>query len=226
MSPQVMLYEAYLLPWHKSKVFVNAARLSRGPWTILAIPDHDGLVCLQRFHALWPRDGLPVEVLAAILNGPVANGYVDSHEGKRDVRIETLRSIPVPHLSARDQSNIAGLVHQYQEARLERLSLAAETTAGKDWYREHLLEIDSAVLTAYRLPPRLERELLTSFSGHNRPGPEPFSSYYPEGFQPALPLRLLLPRALEEASADRTLSRLPLLTDPLISDVVATLDEV
>src|SRR5436309_739595 len=51
------------------KIIANAARLSRGPWTIAGAIDNQGLVCSQRFHGIWPKTSLPLEVIAAVLNG-------------------------------------------------------------------------------------------------------------------------------------------------------------
>src|SRR5437870_13671395 len=48
-----MRRQAYLLPWEKPKVIVNAARISRGAWKMIAAVDTQGIFCTQRFHGLW-----------------------------------------------------------------------------------------------------------------------------------------------------------------------------
>ena len=42
-----------------------------------------------------------------------------------------------------------------------------------------LKEIDALVLDGYRMPPRLERQLLDFFRGHSRPTSHDFSEYIP-----------------------------------------------
>jgi len=89
MDPEVM-YErskAYLFPWDRPKVIVNRARLSRGPWVVTGAPDYDELVVYHPFHAMWPTGELPLEVLAAIVNGPVANAFMSMHRTSRDNRV-------------------------------------------------------------------------------------------------------------------------------------------
>ena len=90
--------------------------------------------------------------------------------------------------------------------------------------RQALLRIDAELLTAYDLPPRLERELLDYFAGHRCPGPVKFDRYYPDDFRPALPLRMVISGELERASAEQTLRRLPVLRDPVISEAFAELE--
>ena len=91
MDPNLMLYEAYKLPWDKPKVIANAARKSRDRWLINGIVDEQGLVCYQRFHGIWPKGDLPIEVIAALLNGPVANAFLSTHRTSRDNKIEVIK---------------------------------------------------------------------------------------------------------------------------------------
>ena len=75
-SSELMRTNSYKRPWHEPKVIVNARRRSRGAWKISASADETGLMCYQNFHALWSCSTLSLEVLAAVLNGPVANAFV------------------------------------------------------------------------------------------------------------------------------------------------------
>ena len=112
--------------------------------------------------------------MSAVLNSPVANAFVAVREGKTDVTIETLRSIPVPRFTGSQATRVRELISHYQ---------AATTLHGGTWdaLSEQLLkEIDAAVLDAYRLPPRVERELLEFFRGHKRPTRHPFGEYIPK----------------------------------------------
>ena len=71
-----------------------------------------------------------------------------------------------------------------------------------------LLEMDAAVLHAYDLPPRLERQLLDLFAGVPRKGVGcTFTGYYPPGFSSCLPLHLLLSERFQRAAADVTSDR-------------------
>jgi len=58
MKPEYRRRNAFELPWEQPKAVMNAARISRGPWTIAAFADDTGLVCSQSFHAVWPTDHL------------------------------------------------------------------------------------------------------------------------------------------------------------------------
>jgi len=51
-NPRTMRWKAYQHPWDRTKVIANAARISRGPWRIIAAVDTSGLVCYQRFHGI------------------------------------------------------------------------------------------------------------------------------------------------------------------------------
>jgi hypothetical protein len=222
--PEVMRRQAYLLAWAKPKVLANAARKSRGWWVLAAVPDHTGLVASQRFHGIWPMSDWPIEVIAAILNGPVANAFLAERITNRDNRIQTLNQVPVPNLGIAQREEIAALVGQYRHLRGEWLANPSETPRFIERSREALLRIDAAVLTAYDLHPRTERLLLDCFTGEERPGPAQFTGYYEPGFQSALPLRMIVSGELREARADRVMARMPVFYDPVITEALADLD--
>lgn len=226
MDPDVM-YErsrAYLFPWDQPKVIVNRARLSRGAWVVTGAPDGDGLVASQQFLAIWPTADVPVGVLAAIVNGPVANAFMSTNRTSRDNRIQTLDRMPIPRFRPESISAVRTAVDDYRSARLEWLAKPTADASLEFRCRQALLRIDAELLAAYDLPPKLERELLDYFAGHRRPGPVTFDRYYPEDFRPALPLRMFVSGERERASANLTLQRLPVLRDPVISKAVAELE--
>jgi hypothetical protein len=165
-----MLYKAYLLPWQESKVIANAARISRGPWRIIAATDATGLYCSQRFHGIWPKVHFPLEVIAGILNGPVANAILSASARRRDNLVSDLDNLPVPRLSERQMEGIAKLVMEYRAARIAWLD-------GRDVSRSEercfmlAAVLDSTLLSAYELPNWIEQELIRYFHGTERPGP-------------------------------------------------------
>ncbi len=222
VSPEVMRTSAYKFPWDKPKLIVNARRRSRGTWKITASLDYSGLVCYQNFHGVWPKGPLTLEVVAAILNSPVANAFVATREGQRDVRGQILKDVPVPELDEAQQQAISSLVRQYTEARARWLSgeIAAEEARGE--CTRLLMLIDAEVLKAYDLSPRVERMLLDYFSGHARPGPVEFTAYFPPTFKPYIPWHLYISADFQEAKAKDTLKRLPVIPeDPLITEALS-----
>jgi hypothetical protein len=176
VTPANLLYSAIRRPWNTTKVILNAARISRGPWRLAAFVDHEDNVASQRFHGIWPSgDELTVECLAAILNGPIANTYVAAHERGRDNQKRTIAEIPIPRPEALDQAAIAQAVSAYVRAvNAMRDTLIAEAPA---LLYELLLRIDALVLKGYDLPPRLELKVLKYLEGCKRPVPFEFTQF-------------------------------------------------
>ena len=112
----MQLYEAYKLPWEKPKLIVNAARLTRGPWTISAIIDEQGLVAYQNFHGIWPISNVPLEVIATVLNGPIANAFLSSHQTSRHNQLKQSIKFLFPNSA---ESNTP---HRYARERIHGLS--------------------------------------------------------------------------------------------------------
>jgi predicted RNA methylase len=190
---------AYKLPWNRSKAIVNKSNRSRGRWRMAAFPDSEGLTCYQTFIAVWPKSRLYDEVLlSAILNSPVANAFVATREGKTDITAQTLKLIPVPHFTAEQAERLRHLVKLYQDS--ASFGLVAN--------REHLLkEIDATVLSGYRMPPRLERQLLDWFRNQARPASHQFEGYGLDQFDIYFSLADHL-KGLSEMQSDALLRRL------------------
>jgi len=197
---------AWGLPWHDTKVVVNAKRASRGPWRIAAAVDRNGLLCTQAFYGLWPKGGsMPPELLAAALNGPVANAFIYDHEPERDNRKQTLLRVPFPTEWEAVAPTITGLVSRYVEARIKGNERAAVET---------ILRIDAQVLRAYALPPREERLLLDLFWDHERPGVGGFRGYMPPEFTAWIPLHVYLSQSFRDSTVEAVRSQAPNLADP------------
>jgi hypothetical protein len=182
------LYDSFDLPWDKPKVFLNAARKSHDAWRLAAVADFAGLLCYQTFTAIWPHDPRLTIPLAAILNGPVANAFLATREIKHN-RIHTIRRIPMPRLADRDISHIVYLVALYQQQ---------STDVAKELALKH---IDAAVLNAYNLPPRLERQLLDYFNDSRRQVAFKFANYFPRDFRPWFSLVDYLSDSFKRATA-------------------------
>jgi hypothetical protein len=171
--------------WEKPKVIANAFRLSRGPWRIAACPDRTGLICSQQFFGIWPvkNSHVGVNTIAAFLNSPLANAFLAVHAPTKGFRVGILKKLPIPGVI--DEDLISELVEKYRDT-LSKLPLQE---AGRDLkLNKLLLEIDATILSAYDLPPRLERELLNYFRGCKRPVPHHFDEWFPESYSPFIPL--------------------------------------
>lgn len=157
LEPSAMRTNAYLYSWNLSKVIVNAARISGGPWRTIAAIDDSGLVCYQRFHGVWAKNNFPLELVAAVLNGPVASALLSAPGKSRDNLIRDLYTIPLPTLAEDNANWLVHLVQQYQKKAVSRTS-SNELNA-------IVAQINVAVLSGYNLPYWLESELL-DYIGH------------------------------------------------------------
>lgn len=157
--------QAIDLPWDRAKLVVNAARLSRKSWRIAAMLDRNGLVCSQQFFGLWPKRQITdAQLLAfvAVLNGPVANAFLATHSPAKRIRILAVKQIPIPSTLP---FQVEKLVTEYVRC----LEESRGSNSAEDRMQDILTLIDAAVLEAYDLPARLERELLEFFRGSDRP---------------------------------------------------------
>ena len=221
LIPEYQRGNAYKLAWEEGKVVFNSKTKSRGPWRLVAFADTSGLAVYQTLSCAWPSSQWELHTLAAVLNGPTANVYVASHEGKRDITKETLLETPVPDVAVLDQEQIGSLMAKYVSAVTNpplNSGLNDQTPA-----RKILRQIDAIVLKAYGLPPRLERELLEYFRGHRRPVPFDFGDYYPEDFKPYIPLWMYDSDEFQKSTAERFMAELPKVTDPHIREILADL---
>ena len=147
-----------------------------------AFPDAAGLACYQTYFGVWPKSSDMDEwSLSAVLNSPVANAFVATREGKTDITKETLVLVPVPVFTEAQRNALRGLIKRYQE-RTSGLRGAATALNATDDAEALLKQIDALVLSAYKMPPRIERQLLDFFNGWERPVKHSFSQYFPSDF--------------------------------------------
>jgi hypothetical protein len=171
MDPKLMRREAYKLPWDKPKVIANAARISTDRWLIAGAIDEQGLVCSQRFHGIWPTGDIPIEVIAALINSPVANALLSKNRTSRDNQIRILKQIPIPRLRKSQIHLIVSLVREYISLREQWRSQSDYSKYLEGSCRGIIKQIDAELLSAYNLPIQLEQELVKYFEGYKRPGP-------------------------------------------------------
>jgi len=195
--------ETWNLPWDKPKVIVPASRMSRGAWRYAAVVDKKKRIATRRFYAIWPKsENISVELLAALLNSPIAEAFVYAHSSKRDIPKWIYGEIPIPFQLHDARQAIEVLVGEY---------LAYRGT--EDKAKKILLEIDALMLKLYNLPPRLERQLLNIFWGHQRPVPFEFKGYIPLENESWIPLHMYLSEKYQEATQETILNKIPVITD-------------
>ena len=102
------------------------------------------------------------------MNSPIGQAFAFCHSNIRDIHKRVYSSIPIPTDIVGANGLITELVNEY----LEFIDYKKERKA-----REKLIEIDTEVLKLYRLPVRLERQLLKLFLGSQRHVPFDFTGY-------------------------------------------------
>lgn len=174
VDPNEQRRNSWQYDWSKPKAILPKARVSRGRWRMVAFADRVGITSHHTFYGLWPKSEQYDEVLlAAVLNSPVANAFVATREGNRDITKEVLDLIPVPKFSRAAKDNIRDLVRRYENA-INAMPLHRTEDPEK-----LLKNIDAVVVGAYRMPPRLERAVLDYFNDNDRKVDHPFHNYFP-----------------------------------------------
>jgi len=187
---------AYGQEWERPKLIVNEGRLSRGPWRIGAALDSQGLLYSQQFFGLWPVVDLSDKdllTLAAIINSPLANAFIAVHSPGKGIRATAIGRIPVPHALP---DEVSELVAEYISLLNDDQLMVDNSLA----LARLLTRIDAAVLQAYDLPPRIERELLEFFRGHERPVRHAWKHWLPEKFEPFIPLHEFVSEKYQRAT--------------------------
>jgi len=190
------------------QVIVNHVRVSRGPWRMRAWLDQEGIAVKGNFLVVRPKTKEVSGILLwALLNSPLANAFVYCLSTEKHIIGGDLLKLPVP----KGPGDWRGAVVSAAQAYL------ANTKDTGGFFRpdpdpaavkKRLLAMDAAVLQAYDLPPRLERQLLDLFANVPRKGVGcEFTGYYPPGFSSSLPLHMLLSERFQRAAADVTSDR-------------------
>lgn len=209
LSRSVLLHVRAGLPTKAPQVLLNYACVSREAWRLKAFLDERGYALTSRFIAVRPTEPeVTALYLWAILNSPLANAFASCHLGKRDILVGTMRRMPMPHWSASHAAHIEQAAMRYRAlaASPGQLFDAAATPEG---IKQALLEMDVAVLAAYDLPARLERQLLDFFNGVDRKGVGcRFNQYFPSDFQSIVPLHKYISSTYRESTIDQVAERM------------------
>lgn len=203
MDSELQENNAYQYAWDAEKVIVPASRTARGPWRYAAALDRNGLCVSRRFYAVWPKKinaelSVSANVLAAILNAPVAMAYIYTHTSQIDIPTKAYERIPLPRINdlALAQEKLAGLVERY-------LTLSQKPGQDDASLKTALLNIDAEVMRLYDLPPQLERQLLDLFWGDTRRRvPFDFHGYFPPDFEPWIPLHTYISPVFSKSRAE------------------------
>jgi hypothetical protein len=183
--------KAWKLPWARTKVVCNRSRFERqSPWRLAAWADHEGLAFTQQFIAIWPDAEFSEFALAAVLSSPVANAFCAERDLGRDNHVATIAQLPLP---ATELLKPSGELHRLGKA-LQQLLAAADfaVAAAHAKIAESLVRLDAAVLEAYALPARTQRQLLNQFQNWPRPVSASFSGYFPAHFKDTVSLKDLV----------------------------------
>lgn len=159
------LREGHDQPWSQPKLIMNATRLRRGAWPMAVMVDEEGLLYSQQFFGLWPRPAaaaFDLYALCAVLNGPVANAYLAVNSPKDRFRSAVVGRIPIPSILP---ARLGELARAYVSM-LQDQSILNDVS---DKLLRALAEVDAAVLEAYDLPLKLEKQLLSFFRDTERP---------------------------------------------------------
>lgn len=212
-------------PTGRPQVLLNYHPVARKPWRLKAVVDENGHAFMSSFSGVRPNAGGPsVVYLWAVMNSPVANAFAYSHLAKRNILVGTIRTMPVPPRSPTHDAAIEHAAARYRALAIAKSkakpaptnlftpsSPATGPVPTNDEVRAALIAMDAAVLRAYDLPPRLERQLLDLFTDVERKGvgldgpngKSTFRGYYPPGFTAYVPLHELTSSSFAESSAGR-----------------------
>lgn len=209
LSRPVLLHVRAGMPPKKPQVLLNYACVSREAWRLKAFLDERGYALTSRFIAVRPtKPEVTALYLWAILNSPLANAFASCHLGKRDVLVGTMRKMPIPRWSATGAAHIEQAAMRYRALTASPGQLF-NTAATPEGIKQALLEMDAAVLAAYDLPARIERQLLDFFGGVERKGVGcPFNGYFPSYFKSIVPLHKYISSAYRESTIDEVAKRM------------------
>lgn len=199
-----MVPGAWNLNWDRPKVILPKSRMSRGIWKYAAAIDYKGLLVSRRFFSVWTKkDEIGIELIAAILNSPLAQAFVYSHSTQRDIPKRVYSLIPIPKNLQSVNTLIKALVKKY--LKLEKQH--------KEEAKKVLLQIDAEILKLYELPPKLERKLLDIFWGQQRCVFCNFPGYIEPEIASWIPLHVYISEKFRKTTPEKILNNMPVIDD-------------
>lgn len=148
------------------KIVINAFKQANNPWRIYGAIDKAQLLIIKTFHYALPKQGVPVELIAAVLNSMVANAWYASHYYQKEVVLDTLKQLPFPSFNQTQIDNLVALVWE-----IENLKQAAKRN--QELIRVKITEIDSLIFEAYNLNFEQQQQIKQWMTYHHeRPGLE------------------------------------------------------
>ena len=206
-SPPMIQAPRIGLDGQPGQVLVNHARVSRSKWSMKAWLDDEGIAVKGNFLvARSKQDLIPGLLIWALLNSPIANAYVYCLATKRHIIGSDLLRLPIPRGQGWADEVVSSAEAYLTVTRGKEGFFRAEPSP--DVVKAKLLAMDAAVLEAYDLHPRIERQVLDLFEGVPRKGVGcKFTGYYPPGFTSFLPLHFVISDRFERARADLTADR-------------------
>jgi len=184
------------------KIFLNRIRIGRSPWRLRGHLDSNGMASGKAFLSVIPKKDISLYVFWALVNSPFVNAYLADH-CDRDNNEGVLSNMPVP-FAGQDLSRLEKLVEEYFELSQKQKPFMLDSgDKDKEEKKSCLLKIDAEVLRLYDLPPRLEKQLLDFFAGHQRKGVDfDFDRYYPENFGSYIPLRMFISEEFQNSTVE------------------------
>lgn len=210
------------------QVLVNMGRTSRFRWRIKPMLDTSGMDVKNNFAIIRPtRSGDGALYLWAVLNSPIANAFVASRTMRKHNYEGIIGDIPLPPERSNAMAEIVSAAREYRQLASARDAEAARNKKAVSSHsplfdnsvetvqvtpetavREVLLRLDAAVLRAYALPVRLERQLLDYFNGNVRAGVGcTFGDYFPAGFKSLVPLHKFISSGYRGSTVDQVAVR-------------------
>lgn len=211
------------------QVLVNMGRTSRGRWRIKPLFDEAGLDVKNNFAIIRPTGtGEHAMYLWAVLNSPIANAFVASRTMRKHNYEGILGDVPLPLSNQRSIDDVVAAARTYRDlaskhgAEVEAAKKAAATRSNlfatplptvsvtpESAIRDALLKLDAAVLRAYALPVKLERQLLDYFDGNVRAGVGcTFGDYFPAEFKSLVPLHKYISAGYRGSTIDQVAARM------------------
>ena len=188
------------------QIIANYLRTGRGIWRIKGLLDLDGFPVpnkLISIRSIPQKDfSLSLYAIWGLVNSPFTNAYMFCHCRRQNLE-GVLRSMPTP-FGHHNLSRLENLVKNYLSLTeyQSHFSLVDESQLNEK-KKQSLLAIDAEVLRLYDLPPRLEKQLLDFFSGHQRKGVDfKFDRYYPKGFGSYIPLHMFISEEFQNSTVE------------------------